>query len=223
MSQEASIKVVSGETAMSTKSARMDKKGTDAATHYAGPAAFATTDAWDEDEQGALLYDNDTDGAGQAFFNVWAQVTAGPTYGLRRLRLVKRIRGADLVPLVALTSRSSDLAYGGSGTSLSALLDSDVQDAGQVAFKVKSVRVKVRVRFTAGVHPGGDKLYVAMKAGDDTFEFKCPCPPTVNCWAEYERTLVLDSSETYKIAVDTDGGNCTVAYQIDILDGEEVA
>lgn len=220
MSQNASIKVVSGETAASTKFARLDNKGSDGATCYAGAPTYPTSDTWGADQVGALLLDTSTDGAGQAFLHQWEQLTAGPTYGLRRLRLVKKLRPADVVAIVALTSRSTDLAYG-SAVSLASTLDSSVQDSGQVAFLVKSVLLRVRVRFTAGSHPGGDKLYVALKNADGTQERKIYCPPVVNCWAEHEVVLHLNSAEEYKIAVDTDGGNCTVAYQIDLIEAEE--
>lgn len=216
MSQGASAKVVVGEAAASTTLTRIDQKGSDAATCYAGNPNFATTDSWAADQIGALLFDTTT--AAQPVLKQFAQLAAaGPTYGLRTLRIPKVLWPADHIAVVAATSTSVDVAY----TTASTTFNTDLQDSGQVEFLVKSLTVVVRCRFTSSSHPGGDKLFVGIERADGTFVRKVYCPPTVNVWTEQEIEIPLTSGEAWKYAVDTNAGGNTVEYAISYKRGTE--
>lgn len=183
----------------------------------ASPSAVADT-AFSSTDVGTLHHDTTT--AAQPALKQYRQITAGPTYGWQTLQLVRKLRPADVVAVVALTSTSVDVAYG-AAVSLATIFDNSVQTSGQVGFRVWSVLLRVRVRFTSSTHPTGDKLWVKLKNADGTQERQLSCPTAVNTWMEYEVQLHLNSSEEYKLAVDTAAGGNTVEYQIDAIEAEE--
>jgi hypothetical protein len=197
-----------------------------ALTFYAGssdPSSGAPT-AWDSPEVGTEW--KDTTDADNIVRKQWQQLTTGPTtYGWRTMRLQKTLWPTSRQSVIAAATTAADLAY--ANQSLAAILDAgpgNVQDAGQLRPRVRSVTLIIRTRFTTSTHPATDTLFVKVRPGQasaNTNERKVYCPPTVNVWHEQEVEVQLDTSEVFQWGVDTNAGGNTVAYEIELKCAKE--
>ncbi len=153
--------VAAGDTAnqnWGTEGARLVKGVWSAFTQNASasdPSSGAPT-AWTSREVGALWLDTGVDGtAASPVLKRWQQLTSGPTYGWRTLRMRKTKFIADPTLAVVTFSTASpaaadvaweDVAF---ATVLDGATPGDVQDAGQLAAIVSEVLLQIEV--TPGV------------------------------------------------------------------------
>lgn len=214
MSKDADVNAASSYATAALNFSDLALRVHDAATTFAGSSGLPGTPG--AADVGALQTVTTT--AAQPYIQHYVQTAAsGPTRGYRQWKAEKVLVPSDLVTVVAATTTSSDVAW----TTPTLTLDADLQDASQTEFLVTSLTLVVGCRFTTSTHPGGDKLYVAVRRGDGTLVRKVYCSGTVNVWTEQEIVMPLDSSEEFDYAVDTNAAGNTVGYYIKYKRGTE--
>lgn len=192
------------------------KNGLDTAlTHDAGssdPSSGATV-AWGAADVGRLWLDTTT--AALPVLKMWCQLTAGPTYGWRTLRLLKtkHLSAPQAVTFSPASPAAADVAW--ADVDLTTLLDTaGVQDTGDTARTVAAVLLRVRVAAGASETlpgTGSDGCYFAVKAKGSTQD-KRVYPQVADRYVEAEFWTALDSDEIFEFMVDVGGGTPNFRY-----------
>lgn len=201
--------------------------GLDAAMTHQASATDPSTSApvaWGSSEVGTFWLDIGVDGtAANPVLKQWQQITAGPTYGWRRMRLrkVKWLNDPATDGTVVFTTTSpqtADVAW--EDVPFATILDDsssgDVQDANNVAAKV--TEVLLRVRYTeSGVITDATKGYIAWRAKGGSQEYRIYAQVTGRP-TEAEIWVPLDSNEKaqFSLVVGT-GGGASGAYSATVV------
>jgi len=196
--------------------------GVETAVSWCSSASDPSTGApvaWGIAEVGRPWLDTGVDGsAAQPVLKVWCQITAGPTYGWRRLRLKKEKRLTTYQAVTAINALSPAVAsVAWASYSLASILDTaGVQDTGDVAHLVTSVRLRVRFRSGASEVLGTgatETPYLAFRKTGASEETKIHAQVAAR-EVEQEIEVSLDTSEQldfkYEAGTGTPGGTWDV-------------
>ena len=172
------------------------------------------------DARGRFWLDVGVDGSeADPMWKRFAQLTAVPGYGFRKMRVPKVLHVTSDLDALAVASSAVDVAW--TDIDLTATLDASVQDSGDVARVVRRVLLRLYAKITAGAHPTGLKCYLAVreKSVTDPVHY---CTTAILAIPNYLDVWVgLDSGENFQYSVDTNAGGNTVEYGIKILGAEE--
>lgn len=182
--------------------------------------------AWGSREVGAVWLDTGVSGTpANPVLKRWQQLTAGPTYGWRTLRMRKRKFIADptLAAVVFTTVSPAAVDVPWEDVPLATVLDGatpgDVQDAGQLACLVTEVLLQVEIT------PGASEVLTNPAKGYISFRAKGAANQDERIYAQVaarpvqQQLLVqLDSNEKCQFQVVVGTGTPNFAYSAKIVE-----
>ena len=132
-----------------------------AATWFYGATDPSTGESWGADQVGYnWLVGTD---AGNLTWRRWCRLTTGPTYGWRDMRVRKVLQPSEPVAVDFSGASPAAADTGWTEVNLATLLDSDVQDSGQVGVTVQDVTLFVTLTPGASETVGASNCFTIDK------------------------------------------------------------
>lgn len=191
-----------------------------AATWFFGATDPSTGESWGADQVG-YNWLNGTD-AGNLVWNRWCRLTTGPTYGWRTMRVRKILQPSEPVAVDFSGASPAAADTGWTEVNLATLLDSDVQDAGQVGVTVQDVTLFVTLTPDASETIGASNCFIEFRRDGGTLacaKLKAQVATFPVCGV----VKVPLASEKFEYRVVVGGGAPSTAFTAYIVEATEVA